>query len=220
MSVNLRLTVTLRARLIVVFLFLSVVPLGVVTFYSYTSNVEATRDVAAREADRLSSELGQRMQLMTTQLGERIERLMDVPAPASAETIVVTSAPAGPAPPVVLDANQFNQRVADALGAAAIRLNNVQLQGGRGGGRAGQRRNGRGGRGAERGRDVRDGPPPISGVGDQPPTDLQIDLTEIRAPGTARSCLTDEPKGLHLTSASASHTRLISACSASSRASG
>jgi len=174
--------VTLRTRLIVAFLLLSVVPLGAVTFYSYTSNVEATRDVAAREADRLSTELGQRMQLITTQLSERIERLMDVsaPAPAAAKTIVVATVPAMPAPPVVLEASQFDQRVADALGAAAILLDNVQLQGGRGDRGARQRGNGRRGRGADRGATAAPGPPPVPSAADQPPTDLQIDLTEIR----------------------------------------
>jgi serine phosphatase RsbU (regulator of sigma subunit) len=77
---------TLRARLIVAFLALSVLPLGVVTFYTYTTNVEAMRDVAAREADLLAAVLNQRMQVITSQLSDRIEHLVDMTAPESTVT--------------------------------------------------------------------------------------------------------------------------------------
>ncbi|MCC7186818.1 MAG: hypothetical protein IT185_11280, partial [Acidobacteria bacterium] len=50
----------LRTRLIVALLVLSVVPLGAVTYFSYTSQVRALRDLATREADMLSSEMTQR----------------------------------------------------------------------------------------------------------------------------------------------------------------
>jgi HAMP domain-containing protein len=76
---------TLRARLIVAFLALSVLPLGVVTFYTYTTSVEAMRDVAAREADLLAAVLNQRMQVITSQLSDRIEHLIDMTAPAPTE---------------------------------------------------------------------------------------------------------------------------------------
>ncbi len=69
---------SLRVRLIVVFFLLSVVPLGAVTFYSYTSNVRAVQDAAARESDLLAGELSQRMQLVTSQLSERVEHLVDL----------------------------------------------------------------------------------------------------------------------------------------------
>jgi len=72
---------TLRARLIVAFLALSVLPLGVVTFYTYTTSVQAMRDVAAREADLLAAVLNQRMQVITSQLSDRIEHLIDMTAP-------------------------------------------------------------------------------------------------------------------------------------------
>src|SRR5690349_8856310 len=68
----------LRTRLIVAFFTLSVLPLAAVTFYSYTANVNALRDAAEREADLLAGELGQRMQLVTAQLSERVEHLMDI----------------------------------------------------------------------------------------------------------------------------------------------
>src|SRR3990172_10779557 len=83
----------LRTRLIVVFLLLSVAPLGAITFYSYTSSVRALREAATQEADLLADELGQRMQLVTARLTERVDRLLDLPAlPAPA------SPTSGPAP--------------------------------------------------------------------------------------------------------------------------
>src|SRR6185503_12600705 len=69
---------SLRVRLILAFFTLSVLPLGAVTYYSYTANVDALRDAAEREADLLAGELGQRMQLVTAQLSERVEHLMDI----------------------------------------------------------------------------------------------------------------------------------------------
>src|SRR5579864_777748 len=83
---------TLRARLIVAFLALSVLPLGVVTFYTYTSSVEVMRDVAAREADLLAAVLNQRMQVITSQLSDRIEHLIDMTAPEPAETLTASVA--------------------------------------------------------------------------------------------------------------------------------
>lgn len=72
----------LRTRLIVAFLVLSVVPLGAVTYFSYTSQVRALRDLASREADALSSEMTQRMQLVTTELSTRVEQLAEINEPA------------------------------------------------------------------------------------------------------------------------------------------
>jgi serine phosphatase RsbU (regulator of sigma subunit) len=176
---------SLRVRLIVVFFLLSVVPLGAVTFYSYTSNVRAVRDAATRESDLLAGELSQRMQLVTAELSERVEHLMDIPNPpattappsqvaqntkpsggtptppqGSRPTTATTSKPkpAPPAPvapvsptapaipaaprptPAASEATAMPQgydaQVAQALGEAAMLLNNVELRGmGRGQGR-------------------------------------------------------------------------------------
>ncbi|MDQ3418981.1 MAG: hypothetical protein M3541_09390 [Acidobacteriota bacterium] len=52
---------SLRTRLVLAFFALSVVPMAAVTVYSYTTNVEALRVAAQREADLLAGELGQRM---------------------------------------------------------------------------------------------------------------------------------------------------------------
>jgi serine phosphatase RsbU (regulator of sigma subunit) len=150
----------LRTRLIVVILVLSVVPLGAVTYYSYTSQVRAMRDLATQEADTLSSEMTQRMQLVTTELSNRVEQLVDMQpsvtrvsnttpvdtdAAPPAQVPVPTTAAVEPTTktvdlttvtlPAMTGATSTEEaQVADALGAAAMLLRTVELQGMRGGG--------------------------------------------------------------------------------------
>src|ERR1051325_8714401 len=71
---------SLRVRLIVAFFLLSVVPLAAVTLYSYTSNERALQVAAQHETEILTGELTQRMQVVTAQISERVEHLMDMPA--------------------------------------------------------------------------------------------------------------------------------------------
>ena len=207
---------SLRVRLIVVFFLLSVVPLGAVTFYSYTSNVRAVRDAATRESDLLAGELTQRMQLVTGQLGQRVEQLMDIPnpppasepasqaaqstkpstgaaTPGSRTTSSTTpkpkpsvSAPAAPATapaPASSTASRstmsageaeavaqsYDAQVAQALGEAAMLLNNVELRGmGRGQGR-GFPRPSPGDAGGRSGRSYTEAPPGPPRVSIPPP---------------------------------------------------
>jgi serine phosphatase RsbU (regulator of sigma subunit) len=145
----------LRLRLIVAFFLLSVVPLGAVTLYTYTSNARAMREAAGRESEVLAGELTQRMQLVTAQLSERVGHLMDLPAEPSTETTetrpvakrsttvkrspVAAVAPAAPvesvAPAIAQAAS--TDTVAGALGEVAMLLNNIEVRGMRrpGGGR-------------------------------------------------------------------------------------
>jgi len=144
----------LRTRLIVAFLVLSVVPLGAVTYYSYTSQVRALRDLATREADALSSDMTLRMQMVTTELSTRVEQLADmqpevvlvsrptttVPAASAVTTVpveepLVVEASSVEPRPVALATPTEEERVAEALGAAAMLLRSVEFQGRRGGGR-------------------------------------------------------------------------------------
>ena len=74
---------SLRVRLIVAFFFFSVVPLAAVTFYSYASNVRALEVAAQHETEMLTAELTQRMQVVTSQISERVQHLMDMPVAAS-----------------------------------------------------------------------------------------------------------------------------------------
>ena len=71
---------SLRLRLILAFFALAVVPLAAMTWYTYASNERALRDAAEHESDMLAGELTQRMQLITTQLSDRVDRLMDLDA--------------------------------------------------------------------------------------------------------------------------------------------
>ena len=133
---------SLRLRLIVAFFFLSVVPLAAVTLFTYASNARAMREAAGREAELLAGELTQRMQVVTAQLSERVERLMDV-AEARAEADAATAAlettanaeraaaTAVPAPAATSGMTQETQ-VAQALGEMAMLLENVELRGLRG----------------------------------------------------------------------------------------
>jgi serine phosphatase RsbU (regulator of sigma subunit) len=136
---------SLRTRLILAFFTLSVVPLAAVTFYSYTTNVEALREAAQREADLLAGELGQRMQLVTAQLSDRVGHLMDIAElqaaadAASRESAVaaanaratttpaVASAPLSADLPALIDQTALSEQIATSLGQTAMLLNNVRL---------------------------------------------------------------------------------------------
>jgi serine phosphatase RsbU (regulator of sigma subunit) len=140
---------TLRTRLILWLLLLSVVPLGAVTVYTYTSSAKALRVAAEREADLLARELSSRMQLVTAELSSRVEELMNMPAKAPVRTATVakaevtkkpaavtkpetaTTAPAAPAasPAEPVKDESVDTQVANALGDAAMLLNRVELQG-------------------------------------------------------------------------------------------
>ena len=156
---------SLRTRLVLAFFTLSVVPLAAVTVYSYTANVSALRQAAEREADLLAGELGQRMQLVTAQLSERVEHLMDIAElesaaeQAEANAEAVKAAAAAPAAvstqtsthaaadtrqtlvgPAAVTHTALTDSIAKSLGEAAMLLNNVELQNMRGfsgGGRGG-----------------------------------------------------------------------------------
>ena len=84
----------LRTRLVVVFLIVSVVPLGAVTYYSYTSQVRALREVASREADALSTDMTQRMKLVTNELSSRVEQLVDMTPVATPRPTLPRATPA------------------------------------------------------------------------------------------------------------------------------
>ena len=76
---------SLRLRLIVVFFLLSVVPVGAVTYYTYASNAQAMRDAAGAEAELLAADLTVRMGVLTAQLTQRVEQLMELPEPSRSE---------------------------------------------------------------------------------------------------------------------------------------
>jgi serine phosphatase RsbU (regulator of sigma subunit) len=75
---------SVRTRLIVAFLALSVLPLSAVTFYSYTSSVNAFRGAVAGESARLAADLQQRLDTVTADLSRQVGMLWE-PSVASAE---------------------------------------------------------------------------------------------------------------------------------------
>jgi serine phosphatase RsbU (regulator of sigma subunit) len=136
---------SLRLRLIVAFFFLSVVPLAAVTLYTYASNAAAMREAAGHEAESLAGDLTERMQLVTTQISERVEHLMDVQRVADATTAATapratgpdaplgarpsTAPPVSPAPEKTNAAPAGEDSVAAALGEVAMLLNNIEVRG-------------------------------------------------------------------------------------------
>lgn len=66
---------SLRTRLIIAFLLLSVVPLTAVTLLSYRSSVQAFERAARREANERASDVSRRMDVVTAELGERVDRM-------------------------------------------------------------------------------------------------------------------------------------------------
>ncbi len=76
----------LRTRLSLAFFLISVVPLGLVTAYSYYSSAAALRRAVEVQADQMAAEMGDRMTWVMADLGDRVERLwrMRVEEPAAA----------------------------------------------------------------------------------------------------------------------------------------
>ena len=141
---------SLRLRLIVAFFLFSVVPLAAVTFYSYTSNLRALQVAAQHETEMLTGELTQRMQVVTTQISDRVEHLMDMPvarpprrrpdgddrqdpdiARSSTRTVVAQATPArrGAAPPAAPAAPPAPSAPATAVAVRAIDPNSDRSAG-------------------------------------------------------------------------------------------
>jgi hypothetical protein len=68
---------SLRTRLILAFLLLSVIPLSAVTLYSYSTSVHAFQRAVEREAAQSASDIGHRMTMVTDDLGRRMDLLFE-----------------------------------------------------------------------------------------------------------------------------------------------
>ena len=102
---------SLRSRLIVAFLLLSVVPLSAVTFVTYRSWVDTFERAAQREAAQSATDIGRRMERITADVGRRMDRMfIDPPASAAGE---------GPRP--------MRERVAPMLGDTAALVERVEF---------------------------------------------------------------------------------------------
>ncbi len=105
---------SLRARLIVAFLLLSVLPLSVVTLLSYLSSVHAFELAAQREATQSAMDVSRRMEMITADLGRRMDRLFATGTSTSGSTV---------AP----DAQMVRQSVAPMLGDTAALVDRVEF---------------------------------------------------------------------------------------------
>ena len=109
---------SLRARLILAFLLLAVVPLTGVTLYSYVTTQRAFRRAVEAEAAALADDMSSRMDTVTQDLGRRLTRLSEIRL-ASATGV---SAPSDNEQPERLLA-----RVQGEMGEAAALVESLEL---------------------------------------------------------------------------------------------
>jgi serine phosphatase RsbU (regulator of sigma subunit) len=106
---------SLRTRLIVAFVLLSVVPLSAVTFYSYNTSVHAFQRAVEREAAQSASDIGHRMAMVTDDLGRRMDLLFEGTAGSGGDGATASS-------------EQVRARLAPALGDAAALVERVEFE--------------------------------------------------------------------------------------------
>jgi serine phosphatase RsbU (regulator of sigma subunit) len=110
---------SVRTRLILAFLVLSVLPLTAVTLYSYGSSVGAFRAAVASESGRMALDLQQRLDTVTQDLGRQVGRAWEpdpVPTGQQAKND-------GGMPPKV----EVVERIASLLGDSARLLDHVEF---------------------------------------------------------------------------------------------
>lgn len=105
---------SLRTRLIIAFLLLSVLPLSAVTFLSYTSSVRAFEQAAQREATESATDVSRRMEMVTADVGRRMDRLF----------VAGTGSPERPFNP---DPQTVRDSVAPLLGDTAALVDRVEF---------------------------------------------------------------------------------------------
>jgi len=114
----------LRTRLSLVFFLISVVPLAVVTAYSYYSSATALRRAVEVQAGQMAGEMGDRMTWVMADLGYRVEWLwrMRVEEPAAGGASQVPAAGSAGADSIARQAETNLQNVATAMLAEAAPL--------------------------------------------------------------------------------------------------
>jgi serine phosphatase RsbU (regulator of sigma subunit) len=105
---------SLRTRLIIAFVLMSVVPLSAVTLVSYLSSVQAFEQAAQREATQSATDVSRRMEMITADVGRRLDRLF----------VAGTSSPQRPFNP---DPQMVRESVAPLLGDAAALVDRVEF---------------------------------------------------------------------------------------------
>src|SRR6478672_8798767 len=107
---------SLRTRLIVAFVLLSVVPLTAVTLYSYYSSVRTFQRAVERDAAQAAGDISHRMTMVTDDVGRRVDRLF---AMAAAEN---------PEDPQRDRTDEIRSRMAPMLGDAAALVDKVEFE--------------------------------------------------------------------------------------------
>jgi serine phosphatase RsbU (regulator of sigma subunit) len=102
---------SLRTRLIIAFLVVSVVPLSAVTLIWYVSSVRTFERAAEREATETAADIGRRMEMVTANVGRRMDRLFD-------EAVAARGDAAG---------TRVRDRVAPMLGDTAALLERLEF---------------------------------------------------------------------------------------------
>jgi serine phosphatase RsbU (regulator of sigma subunit) len=108
---------SVRTRLILAFLVLSVLPLSAVTLYSYASSVSAFRGAVATESARMAADLQDRLDTVTADLGRQVGLLWE-PSGATAGGADAAGQP--------MDVRVI-ERVAAVLGESAQLLDRVEF---------------------------------------------------------------------------------------------
>ncbi len=78
----------IRHRLTLAFFALSVLPVAVVTGYSYYSSASALRRAAQSQAEQMAADMGQRMIWVLADLGDRVQRAWHMQPGAPPDTVV------------------------------------------------------------------------------------------------------------------------------------
>ncbi len=114
---------SLRIRLIIAFLILSVVPLGAMTLIWYVSSVHTFERVAQREATETAADIGRRMEMVTANVGRRMDRLFD--DAVRAQYMVATKGPKGK--DVKAPTTAVEEQVAPMLGDTAALVDRLEF---------------------------------------------------------------------------------------------
>lgn len=118
---------SLRTRLILAFLLLSVVPLTAVTAQHYVSSLDTLHRVARRDAEQMTVELGQRMEVVKADLSERVERLWVDNRPAMQPVATVPTSGRGDRPVERVVNAAAMSGIAHALGETALLLESLEF---------------------------------------------------------------------------------------------
>lgn len=112
---------TLRTRLIIAFLLLSVLPLTAVTLLSYRSSVAAFEQAAEQEATESAVDVTRRMDIITADVGRRVDRIFETAPTSGGGDMYQHAAPVLGETAALLERVEFHPAdESDAAPAAAV----------------------------------------------------------------------------------------------------